>query len=234
MTDPETGSHLLDAALIRHRRLSLGITEREIARQLGVTAVVVHGLERSLNHADLPAGLVVALARALALDIDALFQQAVRSPEARPGEMRAGRGLDENPSQAAAAVGALLHAAGRGVPVSVLAETTGWPLERVTDALDALAAMLPSVGLRLHRFGEDQVRITAAASAPDTLQGLLRSSTARTGMNLRQAQMAVPGVARTSDRCRTVQRRPSRARRTHQRRTGHLRRTRSRATTKAV
>jgi DNA-binding XRE family transcriptional regulator len=184
VTDPGSAGQLLDAELIRRRRLSLGITERDLARQFGVTSVVVHGIERGLNHADLTVGITVAL------DADALFQPAAASPATPPATTPAARGQQgTDPAPDAATVGALLHAAGRAVPVSVLAEATGWTLERVTAALAVLEAGMPSVGLRLHRLGEDRVRITGTASAPDTLHSLLRASLSRTGTNLRQAQM---------------------------------------------
>jgi transcriptional regulator with XRE-family HTH domain len=172
-------ANLLDGDRIRARRLSLGISERELARRLGVTGVVVNNLERGLNHADQDAGLLADLARHLGLPIADLFT----APPATQAE--------DGAAGDAAAVGALVAAAGRGVPATVLADATGWTLDRVTAALDELEVRLSAVGQALLRFGDGEVKLVPRVGAGDRdrLQAMLRRSFARTGMNLRQASM---------------------------------------------
>ena len=88
-------------------------------------------------------------------------------------------------------MGALLAAAGRGVPAAVLADTTGWPLDRVATALEELETRLPAVGQTLIRFGDGEVKLVSRhrAGDRDRIQELARRTYARTGMSLRQASM---------------------------------------------
>jgi transcriptional regulator with XRE-family HTH domain len=170
MTQP-----LLDADLIRRRRMALGLSERDLAKRLGVTGFTVNALERAANHDDLPAGMIGALAEALALTPNELFNTPT-------GTQRPEVTVD------AAAVGGLLAGDGRLVPTAALAEVLGWTGERVTAALDGLAVRLPEVGQRLHRLGND-VSIVAAVAPADRLEGLSRRVMAARGLTTHQAQL---------------------------------------------
>ena len=170
-----TGRLLLDADMIRRRRTALGLSERDLAKSLGVTGFTVNALERGANHDDLPAGLIGALAEALALTPNELFNTPTRTRTADAA-------LDVG------AIGALLAGDGRLVPTAALAEVLDWPAERVTAALDDLAVRLPEVGQRLHRLGND-VSIVAAAAPPARLERLSRRVMAARGLTRHQAQL---------------------------------------------
>ena len=166
---------LLDANLIRRRRAALGLSERDLGKRLGVTGFTINALERGANHDDLPAGLIGALAEALALTPNELFNTPTGTRTA-------------DATSDVAAIGALLAGDGRLVPTAALGEVLDWAGERVTVALEELAAQLPVVGQRLHRLGND-VSIVAAAAPPARLERLSRRVMAARGLNTQQAQL---------------------------------------------
>ena len=200
MTRPAEVGTLLNAALARRQRLSLGLSERDVAKRLGVSGQVISNLERGLNHDELTAALVCALASLLALPVTGLFtddptpgaRQAGRSDDAAPPDSD-----DDGPSPADAAgagdvrqLGALLAREGVLLPVTTLAAVLGWPLERVQAGLSALEPALTAAGQRLHRLGGDVKVVADATELPtDTVETLTRRSFARRGMSLAQARM---------------------------------------------
>jgi len=165
---------LLDAARIRRLRLIRGLSEREMAKLLGVTGAVVATLERGGNHNELPAASLAALAQALGVDVSTLFSSPAGSPNA-----------DD-----ASVVGELLAGERRLVAVTTLAEALGWTVIRSAAAVEQLAALLPGVGMAVHRLNGDVAIVPAASrDTPQALATLARRSFARRGMTLSQARM---------------------------------------------
>lgn len=163
---------ILDSAAIRNRRITLAISERELARRLGVSATVVDALERGRNHADLHLDVIVRLAEVLGLCLDELLP---RAPSA-------------SPAGDPATLGRLLGHLAAAVPATTLAQALGWPLERTQAAIDELTQLLPAVGSRIqHSAGG--VAIVAAAGEPAPVRQLLRRSNGRRGMTVTQARM---------------------------------------------
>lgn len=191
MTAPAEQNDLLDAALARRQRLSLGLSERDVAKRLGVTGQVIASLERSFNHNELTAAFVSALADVLALPVSAVLATA-GVPEhalqagATPTPGAGGLGVPED----VRVVGALLSIEDTLVPTLTLAAVLGWTPERVLAALTALEQPLAAVGQRLHRLGGDVKVVAAATTVPAaTVTALTRRSFARRGMSLSQARL---------------------------------------------
>ena len=184
-TSPTT---LLDAELIRRQRVALGLSEREVAKRLGVTGQVVASLERGRNHDDLPLSLVTTLAGLLALPLQVLLTRP--APEATPQAGPTRNGHDTGSEADTRVVGALLAAEPTLVPVLTLAQVLGWESDRVLAALEALEPLLEAVGRRLHRLGGD-VKVTGDATVVEVslLTELARRSFARRGMSLSQARL---------------------------------------------
>jgi transcriptional regulator with XRE-family HTH domain len=170
---------LLDAALIRTRRISLGLSERDVAKRLGVTAQVIASLERGRNHADVSAALVCQLAGLLAVEPADLL-----TTPPRLGPQQASEAADTE------ALGALLATEATLVPVATLALVLEWEPERVAAGLAGLDTALGGCGQRLHWLGND-VKIIPAGSVVSTelVARLTRRSFARRGMSLAQARL---------------------------------------------
>ena len=70
--------------IIRTRRQALGLTQEQLARQLGVSAPAVNKWERNLNYPDIT--LLPALARALGVDLNTLLSFQEELTEGEIGE----------------------------------------------------------------------------------------------------------------------------------------------------
>ena len=165
---------LLDGEGIRRRRLTLVLTERELARQLGVSATLIDALERGRNHAELPFAFVHQLATVLGMRLDEL----VPTPPAH----------DTDHPEDSVTVGRLLAHLDASVPVSILADTAGWTLEHTNAALDTLETRLAGVGMRLVRTAAG-VGLAPAPGDSSRVQVLMRRAAGRRGMNVGQVRM---------------------------------------------
>jgi transcriptional regulator with XRE-family HTH domain len=206
------GGPLLNAALIRDRRQQLLLSERGLADVLGVTGSVIYGLERGANHDEQPLSLVVKLAQALALPFDDLLQSGQSGHlDAAPGDRNdpaPSRSPDGNPSDKtrqdpdgdgaanptattekdAATVGALLANDRRLTPLTALAHSCGWTLDRVQTAVDHLDGQLLACGQRLHQLQGD-VQVVPAVTDITTQETLGRTVIGGRGLSLPQAQL---------------------------------------------
>lgn len=163
---------------MRRRRAELGLSVRSVANQLGVSGIVVTGLETGSNHQDLPLGLVARLAAILGLDTADLFR--------RDEEAASGDALESD----VAAVGGLLFEAGIVTPTSALRRALGWNPRRLRIALDQLDGRLRAVGMRLSRQ-DDRSRIVrdVTATSPSEVAALIRSHITRDGLNRAEASI---------------------------------------------
>lgn len=175
-------STLLNAGLVRARRLELGLSERELSAVAGLGQSVIRSLEAGTNHHDLTLGEVHRLAATLTVDVTHLL---ARDQPERDDE--AGADAHTDGSTDVGRVGSLLFAVNRLMAVESLAETTGLTLERTHTVLTELDLRLRTIGLRVHRLGND-VRVSADVDAADaaTLQRLWRAHLARRGLDIGQ------------------------------------------------
>ena len=142
--------------LIRRRRSELGLSARMLAKDLGVTGASYVAIENGRAQSDLSLGVVVRLARLLALTLDEIM--GTEAPE--PSATTAGD---------AELLGSLLKAVDQMVPTRTICETTGWSLERYEHAEAELERCLGAAGMTLHRLQGRVSIIRQATSAHDDL-----------------------------------------------------------------
>lgn len=135
MTTPTTPE--LNTRLIAERRITEGLTQRALAKRLGVRSPVIAALERGTNHHDLPLAFIARLADALAVT---------------PAQLLT---ADDDITVADAAVDdikleALLAGADRLVSAEEIAYALSWTLKRTNAALQTLRARLTTTGQKLH------------------------------------------------------------------------------------
>lgn len=169
---------MLDHDRIKRRRKQLNITQRGLARQLGVSLTVVTNLESGINHDDLPLGLVRRLVDALALEPCDLLTSG---PEDAT--------TDVGSAPDAAAVGVLLTQLDALAELDTLAHALQWPLQRAADAVNTLADRLDGTGIRLHQLGSQVALRPASNDSPDVLRRLHRRQQARRGLTLTEARV---------------------------------------------
>jgi transcriptional regulator with XRE-family HTH domain len=165
---------LLDTTLIRTRRMELGLSQRAVARRLGVSPVVVKAIENGTNHRDMPLGLVAELAELLAVELATLL--------ARPEPRESG--------PPPATLGALLATAGGPVTFDTLTGALGCTPAETRGHLATLDAQLTPSGLRVQQ-GDAGVRLIAADEPRDAeqLQHTLRGQHARQGLTALEAEL---------------------------------------------
>ena len=180
---------LLDATLIRRRRFDLGLSERAVAKPLGVASSMIARIEDGTNHKDLPLGLLTRLADVLAVPLPALILEDDSSP-VDPAEASGGGHHDESHEDDAARVGALLYATETLTPIGAVCDALDWTRTRTRAALNALDAQLRPAGLCVHELkGEVRIQRRADSAEVDALKQLLRRHQARRGLNLGEARV---------------------------------------------
>jgi transcriptional regulator with XRE-family HTH domain len=175
-------SPCVDGAFLRRRRAELGLSAREVADALGVSAPSYLALEGGHGTATVEFRTAARIAQILGLTLEDVVAwstdpAAVDSP-------------DRAPDGDAAALGALLHATGTLTPVGALCEALGWDYDRLHRAEEVLAERLASCGLRLHRKTA-RLSIARAVGAvdPSVLKSLVRRQLARENVSLAEARM---------------------------------------------
>jgi transcriptional regulator with XRE-family HTH domain len=191
-------SPLLNTDLLRRRRIELRKSRRDLAQALGVAGAAIAGLENGTNHADQTLGTLAKLAETLAVDLPTLLTGAARTP-ARFSQQAVGQIPSQQPSQAdadRATLGAALHAAANPVSAAALADALGWTLPRLTRALDSLAAVAPTVGLRIDTSGGMVALVRAAEPLTSAqLTGVLRRVVSR-GIETTAARLICAALGR--------------------------------------
>jgi hypothetical protein len=126
----------LNRQLLRARRMELGLTSREVAREANVSQGLIKRLEETGDAAVLQVETLTAILHALSLDlVDALERPTVPAAE----------------EDLVVAVGGLLQERRRGVTAFEIASALGVHLDQVEPALEVLDANLRPAGLRIHR-----------------------------------------------------------------------------------
>lgn len=161
---------LLDTRTIIRRRQNLRMSQRQVAKQLGVSLPVVTRLEAGTNHEELPLHVVLHLAETLAVRVEQILTD-------RPD-------VDPEGASDVSRVGALLAMTDTLTPITGVADALSWDLARVETALEQLAQTAPTVGVQLHRL-RGQVKLVPAehADTADDLEAIVRLHHAREGMN---------------------------------------------------
>jgi len=126
----------LNRQLLRARRMELGLTSREVAREAKVSQGLIKRLEETGDAAVLQVETLTAILGALSLDL----VDALERPTAAAAE-----------EDLVVAVGGLLQERKRGVTAFEIAAALGVHLNRVEPALEVLDANLRPAGLRIHR-----------------------------------------------------------------------------------
>ena len=128
---------ILDGDRVRSLRLERGISQRELARRLRVTSIVIRNLEEGRNHSELTLRLLDELADALVVDPSALVQRRqthdAQGANAVEGDVRK--------------LGAVLASERTGLTSKALALAAGWKLDRLAKARTALNEQLQAVGM---------------------------------------------------------------------------------------
>lgn len=126
----------LNERMLRARRMELGLTSREVARQANVSQGLVKRLEDTGDAAVLQVETLTAILNALSLDLVDVLEPATEPTVA---------------DDLVVAVGGLLQERKRGVTAFEIAAALGVHLDQVEPALQGLDANLRPAGLRIHR-----------------------------------------------------------------------------------
>lgn len=130
---------ILNGERIRAIRLERGLSQRAVARRLGVTVVVVNGIEEERNHSELTLRLVSELADTLGVEAAELLANSADTD----APVEAGDDVRK--------LGAVFASERTGIHRDQIARVLGWPLDRVQQASDQLRQRLPALGMRLER-----------------------------------------------------------------------------------
>jgi transcriptional regulator with XRE-family HTH domain len=174
---PETSAQtLLDIELIATLRLERSLSERAVARALGVSPPTVGRLEAGAGHRSLTIARLLQLAELLGAEPAALLT--------RPSPSLNETTPDEHKLQAA------LLASRHRVRTEELAEALGWTLQRTTSALRRLARSSASTGAALTRTGAGwQLGARDGVLTRSQRQRLERVRIRRHGLTLRQTSL---------------------------------------------
>ena len=174
---------LLNGALVRARRLELGLSERRMAAMLGpgFSQTVVRNLEDGTNHADL--GRVCDL---LGLHLTDVLRSKDYIAQTPLGPRTRTDHLDGVVPRLSAA----LHELGMLVPVESLAATLDLTLDQVAAAIDVLDSRLEPAGRRVHRLkGAVKVVRRHDATTAAELRAHWRGQLARRGLDVAQVHL---------------------------------------------
>ena len=126
---------VLDVDLVRRRRAELGLSLREVAESLGLSAPSYTAIENGRAQAEITISTVVRLAGVLALTVAELVPAAESCPA--------------SPTDDARLLGGMLAAVDTTVPIGALADLAGWSPSRLRDARGALDERLAACGMRI-------------------------------------------------------------------------------------
>lgn len=173
-----------DAALFRERRLTLGLSQRLLARSVGVSvstlALVEQGSDH-VQHLSLSLSQVRRLADALGVPLSDLLTE--------PSEQDRSSQDDDPTTRDGALLGELLHSARwRNGAVADARIALGWDRKRFDAAIKALAAALPGTGLRLHRI-PGYAALIADGADPAAVEPFKQAESTRVGIRARQAKL---------------------------------------------
>lgn len=175
----------INGALVRTRRLELGLSQRRLARESGFGYANLRDIEendgqnRTITVAEL-----VRLADGLDLEPGRLIGASQAAPAPPAAEPAAVATADDD----SRAVAQLLLEARSLVYVDDVAHAMGWTYHRTSEALRALDARLAGTGLHVHRCaGRTQIRPLDPPA--DLTTRVANAMTARVGISSAQAKI---------------------------------------------
>jgi len=172
---------VLNASLIRSRRLEFGLSRPTLARSLNVSTTTISGLEAGTNHRDQTLDLVDRHARALSVPCSALLEEAAESLEPTQDDVR---------------LEAALVAIARPLSAKDLALSLGWTLPRVTETLDDLRRRLTTTGQRLRlQAGKHGLTYAREEISNEDLQSLERRRVSTSKLSKAEARTLVSLIA---------------------------------------
>jgi transcriptional regulator with XRE-family HTH domain len=128
----------LDVELVVRRRTELGMSQRALAAEAGMTSAALSILEAGSNHAEVTLKTARRLADALGLPLRALFPAGDAS-------------VEQEPRPDDALVEAVIVSAGQAIQRHEIARILGWDIDRTGRALEAVRTRLEGSGVVLHR-----------------------------------------------------------------------------------
>jgi transcriptional regulator with XRE-family HTH domain len=168
---------ILDAQLIVELRLTCGMSQLALAKELGLSTVAIGSLERGANHSSLTLHRAKLLADVLGVTLADLI--------AAPGDRQ-----DHAPAADDLKVEAALALTNRKLLPQDLATAFGWSLERARSALESLRQRRAGTALRVHCTG-GRYRLLPARTAltNQELQTLKRSAVTQTRISNSDAEL---------------------------------------------
>jgi len=124
---------------LRQLRLSLGMSESELAARLNVSLAYVRLLERDQGDARVPLELLLDLCKLYGVELAELLDDAPACQRDRTDDT--------------ATLGAYLMSVSRGVGRTEACLDLGWTLRRLNAAVEELQGQLTGAGLRLNATG---------------------------------------------------------------------------------
>lgn len=148
---------LLDADLIRRRRIELRMTERQLGRLVGKSGQLVRRIEAGLSHEGITVRTAHRIADALGLSLGTLFVSGPSgTPMTPPAEDSDRDDRTESPvdeERDVARLGALLAEVGERASKELIAETLTLSARRLEIVLTDLDSRLRPLGLALEITG---------------------------------------------------------------------------------
>jgi transcriptional regulator with XRE-family HTH domain len=173
---PKAQIQLLDPAVLRHRRLQLGLTESYLGSLCGVSSSVIRRLESGWPQDDLSARFITLLAEELGCTVADLLA----SPHDGPGS--AGDGPQD---QVVTLLGAALLGAAEPVPADALCDVLDVDLGELDEAVKQLEILLePAGGIVVDNGSTLHIVDDMSALDRDQLDRLATATFARRRPNL--------------------------------------------------
>jgi transcriptional regulator with XRE-family HTH domain len=171
---PKANVQLVDPAVVRHRRLELGLTHSYLGALCGVSASVIRRLEGGWPQDDHSGRFFTLLADNLGTTLAALLAASHRV-DAYPDPEPAG-----DLEQDARDLGAVLLSSPEPIPIDALCHVFGWELGRLDRAIEELTAALEPAGGALVDNGATLRIVDDLATVPrDTLDQVAAATFAR-------------------------------------------------------
>jgi transcriptional regulator with XRE-family HTH domain len=171
---------LINPEVVRRRRLTLGISEKQLGKYLNVSPSAIATLESGSDQRHYDIAFLVDLAAALEVPVTDLLETGGDTDE-RDGAAT----TSPLPSQ----VGSILAHADQPVPVEALCRIVSSDLTDTADAVDELARRLNGTGLTLRRFDGMLTIVPALDADPEAIRIATRTAIARGNLGTDRASL---------------------------------------------
>jgi hypothetical protein len=194
MTTPHgPGSLSLDGAMVRARRLELGLSDRTFTAMLGTafSQTIVRSIEAGNAWRDLTLADIERVADVLSLSAADVVVYINPGAEVRDTEPWVSGEQRPRQDSQVAQLGRVLHRLAAPVPEEALATALRLTMSELDEALDILHVLLALTGLEVRSTG-GFVSLGAGPTGVDTagaVQALARQQVARNGLNVSQVLM---------------------------------------------